>query len=80
MNIFQANEHLVSIIDPSELLRPEPKFAIKPVGQFRDYSVDENDPIKERVRRTYEEMHTNQTVDFVEGDFLDFCINLQLKI
>uniref|UniRef100_A0A6P7FWY0 Inositol oxygenase n=1 Tax=Diabrotica virgifera virgifera TaxID=50390 RepID=A0A6P7FWY0_DIAVI len=56
----------VNIIDPSELLRPEPKFAKKPVGQFRDYSIDENDPIKERVRKTYELMHTNQTVDFVK--------------
>lgn len=57
---------LVNIIDPSELLRPEPKFAKKPVGQFRDYSIDENDPIKERVRKTYELMHTNQTVEFVQ--------------
>ncbi|CAG9829795.1 unnamed protein product [Diabrotica balteata] len=56
----------VNIIDPSELLRPEPKFAKKPVGQFRDYTIDENDPIKERVRKTYELMHTNQTVDFVK--------------
>ncbi|RZC41904.1 inositol oxygenase, partial [Asbolus verrucosus] len=56
--------HPVKVIDPSELLRPEPIFAKKPVGQFRDYSVDENDPIKERVRRTYKEMHTHQTVAF----------------
>ncbi|CAH1260444.1 unnamed protein product [Diabrotica balteata] len=48
----------VNIIDPSELLRPEPKFAKKPVGQFRDYTIDENDPIKERVRKTYELMYT----------------------
>ncbi|CAH1118738.1 unnamed protein product [Phaedon cochleariae] len=57
----------VNIIDPSELLRPEPAFATKDIGQFRDYSVDENDHVKERVRRTYELMHTNQTVDFVKG-------------
>lgn len=56
-----------TLLDPSELLRPEPKFAEKPVGQFRDYSVDENDPIKERVRLTYKAMHTNQTVNFVKG-------------
>uniref|UniRef100_A0A1B6BYJ6 Inositol oxygenase n=2 Tax=Clastoptera arizonana TaxID=38151 RepID=A0A1B6BYJ6_9HEMI len=63
-------EHQVSnprIIDPSELLRPEPSFAAKPVGQFRDYSIDENDPIKERVRQTYLNMHTNMTVDFVRA-------------
>lgn len=62
---FKNNEKL-GVIDPSELLRPEPTFAKKPVGQFRDYTVDESDPIKERVRRTYYAMHTNQTVDFVK--------------
>lgn len=55
------------MIDPSELLRPEAKFAKKPIAQFRDFSIDENDPIKERVRDTYFKMHTNQTVDFVKG-------------
>lgn len=38
----------------------------KPVQAFRDYSVDENDPIKMRVRKTYYEMHTNMTVDLVK--------------
>ncbi|KAF2897996.1 hypothetical protein ILUMI_08180 [Ignelater luminosus] len=57
----------IKVIDPSELLRPEPAFADKPIGQFRDYSIDEDDPIKERVRKTYHDMHTNQTVDFVKG-------------
>lgn len=56
----------IKVIDPSELLRPEPSFAKKPVAQFRDYTIDENDPIKERVRRTYKEMHTHQTVQFVQ--------------
>lgn len=55
------------MIDPSELLRPEPTFVAKPVAQFRDYSIDKNDPIKERVRLTYLNMHTNMTVDFVKG-------------
>ncbi|CAG2058714.1 unnamed protein product [Timema podura] len=62
---FQALQTKLGVIDPSELLRPEPSFAAKPVGQFRDYTIDPNDPIKERVRLTYEKMHTNQTVDFV---------------
>lgn len=57
----------ISCIDPSELLRPEIAFAEKPVGKFRDYNVDENDPIKERVRKTYLDMHTNQTVAFVNN-------------
>lgn len=55
------------VIDPSELLRPEPNFVTKGISQFRDYTIDENDPLKERVRRTYREMHLNQTVDFVKG-------------
>lgn len=53
------------MIDPSELHRPE--FADKDLNKFRNYDVDENDPIKERVRRTYRLMHQNQTVDFVKG-------------
>uniref|UniRef100_V5GZ83 Inositol oxygenase n=1 Tax=Anoplophora glabripennis TaxID=217634 RepID=V5GZ83_ANOGL len=62
-----GDTNTVTIIDPSELLRPEPKFAKKPIGAFRDFSIDESDPIKERVRKTYEEMHTYQTVDFVKA-------------
>ncbi|XP_065173083.1 inositol oxygenase [Atheta coriaria] len=57
---------LTELIDPSQIYRPEAKFADKPLDNFRDYSIDENDPIKERVRRTYELMHTHQTVDFVK--------------
>lgn len=56
-------------IDPSELLRPELKFADKNISKFRDYSVDETDPLKERVRNTYRMMHLNQTVDFVKSKF-----------
>uniref|UniRef100_T1GY40 Inositol oxygenase n=1 Tax=Megaselia scalaris TaxID=36166 RepID=T1GY40_MEGSC len=57
----------VGLIDPSELQRPEPKFADKEISMFRDYSIDDNDPIKERVRRTYRNMHLNQTVEFVRN-------------
>ncbi|CAH0391263.1 unnamed protein product [Bemisia tabaci] len=57
----------VAILDVSELLRPEAEFASKPVGHYRDYSTDEDDPIKKRVHQTYTEMHTYQTVDFVRG-------------
>ncbi|OXA61111.1 inositol oxygenase [Folsomia candida] len=56
---------IVNLIDPSEHLRPELKFAAKALECFRDYSIDENNPIKERVRKTYLEMHTNQTMHFV---------------
>ncbi|XP_021195787.3 inositol oxygenase isoform X1 [Helicoverpa armigera] len=57
----------VSMIDPSLLLRPEKVYDGKPVDAFRNYDIDETDPIKERVRRTYYEMHTKMTVDFVKG-------------
>lgn len=60
----------VSMLDPSLLLRPEKIYDGKPVDAFRDYSFDENDPIKERVRRTYYEMHSKMTVDFVKGSIL----------
>lgn len=62
--IVDPHPHL---LDPSELVRPEPKFAKKEITKFRRYSVDDTDPIKERVRRTYKLMHQNQTVDFVRG-------------
>uniref|UniRef100_A0A182P8Z2 Inositol oxygenase n=1 Tax=Anopheles epiroticus TaxID=199890 RepID=A0A182P8Z2_9DIPT len=61
-----------NVLDVSELLRPEPKFVDKEVSKFRDYTVDENDPLKERVRRTYKLMHTHQTVDFVKGRHADW--------
>lgn len=57
----------IMMIDPSELLRPESEYAEKELSKFRDYSVDVNDPLKERVRQTYRAMHLNQTVDFVKG-------------
>lgn len=75
---FKNNEKL-GVIDPSELLRPEPSFAKKPVGQFRDYTIDETDPIKERVRRTYYDMHTNQTVDFVKGNNFTLLFHKKFK-
>lgn len=55
------------VIDPSELLRPEPDFTEKGVSKFRDYTIDETDPLKEMVRKTYRNMHQNQTVDFVKN-------------
>lgn len=56
------------MLDVSELMRPEPSFASKPIGRYRDYDIDYEDPIKERVRITYTEMHTNQTVDYVKSE------------
>lgn len=55
------------MIDPSLLLRPEAKFDGKPIDAFRNYDIDDTDPVKARVRKTYYDMHTNQTVDFVKG-------------
>ncbi|CAH0758369.1 unnamed protein product [Diatraea saccharalis] len=57
----------VTLLDPSQLLRPESAFDGKPLSAFRDYSVDDEDPVRMRVRRTYYNMHTNMTVDFVKG-------------
>ena len=61
-------QNKTDMLDVSELLRPEPSFTTKPVGQYRDFSIDYNDPIKERVRKLYVEMHTNQTFDFVKSE------------
>ncbi|CAG9803560.1 unnamed protein product [Chironomus riparius] len=41
-------------------------FVQKDVSEFRDYTIDDKDPVKERVRRTYRLMHLNQTVDYVK--------------
>ena len=38
---------------------------LKDKEAFRDY--DKEDEIGQRVKRTYTEMHTNQTVEFVRG-------------
>ncbi|XP_030378585.1 inositol oxygenase [Scaptodrosophila lebanonensis] len=65
MRILAENQ--IDLLDPSELLRPEPTFADKNPSKFRDYTVDAADPLKERVRQTYRQMHLNQTVDFVMG-------------
>ncbi|XP_049940306.1 inositol oxygenase-like isoform X1 [Schistocerca serialis cubense] len=54
-----------SLIDPTEILRPEPIHAGKPIALFRDFTIDVNDPIKERVRLHYDSMHKHQTVEFV---------------
>lgn len=51
-------------------MRPEPAFADKELSKFRDYTDDPTDPLKERVKRTYREMHLNQTVDFVKGWYM----------
>lgn len=56
-----------SLLDPSDKLRPEPIFAGKLKSEFRNYDEDADDPIKERVRKTYLHMHTYQTVDFVRS-------------
>lgn len=56
------------MIDPSELIRHEVVFADKKIFKFRDYNIDPNDVIKERVRKTYFKMHKNMTVEFVKGE------------
>lgn len=74
-NYFIENlilQQTVNCFDPSDLYRPENvSFAEKDLSKFRDYTVHDNDPKTERVLRTYKQMHTNQTVDFVRGKFAD---------
>ncbi|XP_035227874.1 inositol oxygenase-like [Stegodyphus dumicola] len=57
----QEVEDTIPMLDPSELYRPEKKK----IEDFRLYSEDKEDPIQARVRETYLNMHTYQTVDFV---------------
>lgn len=60
-------------MDPSDIYRPDiATYATKDLDQFRDYTVVEDDPVMERVRKTYAKMHRNQTVAFVQGIFVEF--------
>lgn len=67
-------------LDASRLLRPEISphggELDKPVSKFRDYTIDHSDPLKERVWRTYHEMHRNQTVDFVKAKVRSYFTTL----
>ena len=69
--LYPQTTQYPGFLDGSELLRPELSpingELDKPVGKFRDYTVDISDPLKERVRRTYHNMHTYQTVQFVKS-------------
>ena len=47
------------VLDPSDKFRPE-----RDEKEFRNYTLD--NAYHDRVRRTYYEMHTNMTVDFVK--------------
>ena len=53
------------MLDTSELLRPESIIKEKSKEAFRDYSGE--DEIGLRIKKTYHEMHTQQTVEFVRG-------------
>jgi len=75
--IMEKNK--INILDVSELMRPEPTFASKPIGRYRDYDIDHEDPIKERVRITYTQMHMNQTVDYVKKKWPSGCLLINLK-
>lgn len=53
----------ILMLDPSEHFRPETNGKL--LEEFRKYSEEEEDYIQARVKRTYYQMHTNQTVEFV---------------
>ena len=63
-----------SLLDGSELLRPEDEYIGKRKSismdkeeeTFRVYDENCTSAIQERVKKTYYEMHTNQTVEFVQ--------------
>jgi inositol oxygenase len=69
--LIDQNHDYPHLLDGSQLLRheesPHGMELDKPVSKFRDYTIDTADPLKERVRRTYHEMHAQQTVDFVKS-------------
>lgn len=54
---------LIPILDPSELYRPEHKN----IEDFRSYTTNKDDPLQARVAKTYKDMHTFQTVEFVQN-------------
>ena len=61
-------------MDGSELLRPEEEYIgkrksismDKDEDNFRVYDENCTSEIQERVKKTYYEMHTNQTMEFVQ--------------
>lgn len=65
IDLLQQQNH-ATLLDPSEQFRPESIYAGKLQSNFRNFEEDFEDPIKERVRKTYEMMHSNQTVEFVK--------------
>ena len=56
-------------MDVSELVRPEKDIPLdKDSSKFRFYDSNEtDDPVQTRVKKTYYEMHTNQTVELVKS-------------
>ncbi|XP_013789485.1 inositol oxygenase-like [Limulus polyphemus] len=55
-------ENTFIISNPSELCYPENKKK-----KFREYNAKKDDYIQKRVRETYKQMHTNQTVEFARN-------------
>ncbi|KAA0200981.1 hypothetical protein HAZT_HAZT001585 [Hyalella azteca] len=61
----------ITLQDPSEIFRPEK--VIKECGwQFRKYSSDSEDARQKTVYETYLQMHTHQTVDFVNSKIAEW--------
>lgn len=58
--------------DPSEIFRPE-VVEKESKWKFRDFSATSEDQWKMMVYKTYKEMHTNQTVDFVREKNAHWC-------
>ena len=83
-------------MDGSELLRPEEEYIgkrksismDKDEDNFRVYDENCTSEIQERVKKTYYEMHTNQTMEFVQkkvkkqdlpqNAIFHFCVKIQI--
>merc|ERR1712241_1046239 len=72
--LVPLTERRPSLLDGSELLRPEEEYIgkrksismDKDEDNFRVYDENCTSEIQERVKKTYYEMHTNQTLEFVQ--------------
>ena len=69
---FQSDDH-PHLLDTSEL-RPEvSEKSDAEKNKFRDYEDDDN-PMTKMIKKTYGDMHTNQTVDFVKQKVIKISI------
>ena len=59
--------------DPSQIYRPDVPDYEEKTKDFRNYGED--NALFDRVKKTYLDMHTNQTVEYVQAMHKKVCIN-----